>query len=422
MSVLRPFFSRILNRRSLLAALILTLAGGGGYYAYSSSQQKRPEQRYRLHRLETGDIRQSVSANGTLNPVSLVTVGTQVSGTVRKLYVDFNDQVKQGQVLLELDDALLGAQARQSAANVQNVAAALDLAKANEARMRQLFSQGYVSKQEMDQATQAHRSAQAQLVQARAAADKDRANLNYSVIRSPVSGVIVARNVDIGQTVAASLQTPTLFQVAQDLSKMQIYTAFAEADIGNIQVGMPVRFTVDAFPNRFFKGEVKQIRLNPTTTSNVVTYNVVVTVDNPEQTLLPGMTAYTNIVVAQRKGVLTVPNAALRFKPSDSKEGKAAMAKGEGKRTGSAGPQPGGTGSGEGSGSHRKRDSNSGTVHVVRGEEIRPVSVTLGITDNRNTEIVAGELKAGDSVVLGEALPAPDTAAASGSTLRMRMF
>lgn len=402
--------TKLFNKRIVFSVLALALAGGGSYYAYSNTQQKRPEQRYRLQKLELTDLRQSVSANGTLNPVTLVTVGTQVSGTVKKLYADFNDQVKAGQVLLELDDALLSAQARSSAANVQNMSAALDLARANEARMRQLFGQGYVSKQDMDQAVQANKSAQAQLAQARASADKDRSNLNYSVIRSPVSGVIVARNVDVGQTVAASLQTPTLFQVAQDLSKMQIYTSFAEADIGNIKVGMPVRFTVDAFPNRFFKGEVKQIRLNPTTTSNVVTYNVVVTVDNPEQILLPGMTAYTNIVVAQRKEILSVPNAALRFKPEESKAVDKAADKGAGKE------------GGKGAGGPRKRDSSSGTVYVVRGDEIKPVSITLGITDNRSTEVAAGELKAGDMVVLGEALPTADKGAGSNSTMRMRMF
>ena len=165
---------------------------------------------------------------------------------------------------------------------------------------------------------QARKAAKAQLALARAQNERDRAQLAYSIIRSPVSGVVVARNIDVGQTVAASFQTPTLFQIAQDLSRMQIDSSFAEADIGSIRVGQAVHFNVDAFPSRSFKGVVKQIRLNPTTQQNVVTYNVVVLVDNPEQILLPGMTSYVSIVVAEREDALLVPNAALRFKPAEN--------------------------------------------------------------------------------------------------------
>ncbi|MBL8439803.1 MAG: efflux RND transporter periplasmic adaptor subunit, partial [Betaproteobacteria bacterium] len=306
--------------RSLLVLLVgAALVGGVVWYSRDKAAQE-PEQRYKFQEIAVGEVVQSVSANGTLNPLILVNVGTQVSGTVRKLYVDFNDKVEQGQPLLELDQSLLEAQARASAANVANISASLDLAKANEARMKALLEREYVSRQEYDQALQTLRSAQAQLAQAKAAADKDRVNLNYTVITSPVSGVVVARLVDLGQTVAASFQTPTLIQIARDLSKMAIDTSFAEADIGNIREGQKVRFTVDAFPNRNFQGEVKQIRLNPTNQQNVVTYNVRVSVDNPEQVLLPGMTAYTNIAVAKRSDVLLVPNAALRFKPVGARE------------------------------------------------------------------------------------------------------
>ena len=204
--------------------------------------------------MEKGDISQTVSANGTINPVTLVSVGTQVSGTVKKLYVDFNSKVQKGQILLELDDALLAAQLKQSEANVQNAEASLDLATANEKRTRNLFALEYVAQQDLDTAIQAKKSAEAQLLLARAQLEKDRANLAYSVIRSPVSGVVVDREVDVGQTVAASLQTPTLFKIAQDLSKMQIDSNFAEADIGSIRVGQTVRFTVDAFADRRFRG------------------------------------------------------------------------------------------------------------------------------------------------------------------------
>jgi HlyD family secretion protein len=261
--------------------------------------------------------------------------------------------------------------------------ASVELASANEARVRSLFEQAYVSRQELDTAVQGKKAAEAQLQLTRAAVEKDRANLAYTVIRSPVSGVVVDRSVDVGQTVAASLQTPTLFKIAQDLSKMQIDANFAEADIGNIRVGQAVKFTVDAFAGRNFQGEVKQIRLSPTIQSNVVTYDVVVNVDNPEQILMPGMTAYVSIAVQERKEALLVPNAALRFKPVNAEPVK----KSEDAAAKSGKP---------------KRDGFSGTVYVLRGATLLPVSVTLGITDNRNTEIVGGELKAGDPVVVGD--------------------
>lgn len=298
------------------ATIVAGLVGGGIWFAKQRAAQA-PEQRYKLVTIEKGDVTQTVSANGTLNPVVLISVGTQVSGTVRKLFVDFNDKVKKGQPLLELDDALVAASERQSAANVINAQAALDLAQANEARIKQLFAQEYVSKQEYDQSQQALKSARAQLALARAQNERDRANVNFTVIRSPVDGVVIDRVVDIGQTVAASFQTPTLIKIAQDLSEMRIDTSFAEADIGSIREGQKARFTVDAFPNRSFVGDVQQIRLNPTNTQNVVTYNVRINVANPDHLLLPGMTAYVNIGVQKREGTLLVPNAALRYKPAD---------------------------------------------------------------------------------------------------------
>ena len=394
-----------LLRNALLLSLILA-GSGGGYLWYSRQTAQSPEQRYRIQAVEKGDIVQTVSANGTLNPVVLVNVGTQVSGTVTKLYVDFNDKVEKGQALLELDPSLYAAQSRQTAANVNNVSATLELARANETRMQALFAQEYISRQELDQARQARKSAEAQLAQARAAADKDKVNLGYTVIRSPVSGVVIDRVVDLGQTVAASLQTPTLIKIAQDLSEMRIDSSFAEADIGRIRVGQKVRFTVDAFPNRSFNGAVQQIRLNPTTTQNVVTYNVRVSLQNPDQTLLPGMTAYVNIAVDQRQDTLMVPNAALRFKPADSTEKTAEKP--------AAGATPG-----EGRGKGRKRDTSSGTVYVLDGDTIKPVSLRIGITDNRNTEVVEGDLKPGDRIILGEKTP---TAANKPSSVGMRMF
>jgi HlyD family secretion protein len=393
----------------LLAAAII----GAGIVIYRQLYGEVPQQ-YRSQAAEKGDISQTVSANGTINPVTLVSVGTQVSGTVKKLYVDFNSKVQKGQILLELDDALLAAQQKQSTANVQNAEASLELATANEARMRSLFAQEYVSRQELDSAVQAKKSAEAQLKLTQATVEKDRANLAYSVIRSPVSGVVVDRSVDVGQTVAASLQTPTLFKIAQDLSRMQIDANFAEADIGSIRIGQAVRFTVDAFPDRSFKGMVKLVRLNPTTVSNVVTYDVVINVDNPEQILLPGMTAYVNIAVAERKDVLLVPNAALRFRPANADISKAVASRNNAAQKANAGPA-------DGDAAKTRRNEYSGKVYILEQSEIKPVSVSLGITDNRNTEIVGGDLKAGDRIVIGEALVA-DQSKSAGSRPPMRMF
>lgn len=398
-------------------ALVAGLIGAGVWYAKQREAQN-PEVRYKLATLENGSVTQTVSANGTLTPLVLVNVGTQVSGTVKKLYVDFNDKVEAGQKLLELDQSLLQTVARQSAANVLNVQAAYDLAKANEARSKALLDKEYVSRQDYDQSRQALLSAQAQLAQAKAAADKDQVNLGYSQITSPVSGVVVARLVDIGQTVAASFQTPTLIQIAQDLSKMAIDTSFAEADIGNIKEGLPVKFTVDAFPNRNFTGKVQQIRLNPTNQQNVVTYNVRIRVDNPDFILLPGMTAYVSIGVQKRDDVLLVPNAALRFKPSDpdkkpeNAQKPASTANAPAGMGGDAAKGLGGPGKG------KKRDSQGGTVYVLADGEIKPVAVQIGITDNRNTEIIGGELKAGDRVVTGE----NSTGDKKPSSVGMRMF
>ena len=410
------------TKKIVLFVLAAGLLAGGLYALQRKQAAADPDKRYKTEALAKGSVTQSVSANGTLNPVTLVNVGTQVSGTVKKLHVDFNDLVAKGQILAELDDAIYSAQVRQSDASMASARAALQLAHANETRMQELFRQEYVSRQELDQAVQAREAAAAQLRLVSAQNDRDRANLGYSVIRSPVSGVVVDRQIDVGQTVAASFQTPTLFKIAQDLTQMQIYTTFAEADIGAIRVDQPVRFNVDAFPNRSFSGKVKQVRLNPTTQQNVVTYNVVVAVENPEKLLMPGMTAYVNIAVAQRKDVLLVPNTALRFKPTDTDKVEKAGGKADGEAAKSAnGGRPGGQLGDGGEKREKRRDAGSGTVHVLSEGRLKPLKISTGITDARFTEVVGGELKEGDRVITGENLPnaAP---AASSSTFRMRLF
>src|SRR4051812_45488744 len=386
-----------LLRAGLLVLLAAIALGGWAYWR--TSAQKPPEERYQLEDITYGDLTQTVSANGTLNPVVLVNVGTQVSGTVKKLYADFNSKVSAGQILLELDLTTYRAAVEQSTGSVASADAALKLARANEQRTRELFALEYVSKQDLDQAIQAREGAQAQLQTARGQLAKDRANLAYSIIRSPVSGVVVSRQIDTGQTVAASFQTPTLFQIAQDLTQMQIDTNVAEADIGKIQIGQPVRFTVDAFTGQRFEGKVKQIRLNPINQQNVITYDVVVGVSNPDLKLMPGMTAYVSFVIQERSNVLLAPNAALRFKPSDIE--RVGKRLGNGKRERTAKP-------------------TGPRVYVVRGEGITPVPVQIGITDGRYSEVVSGNLKAGDRVVLED--NQPDQGTRNAQPFRIRPF
>jgi HlyD family secretion protein len=249
--------------RILTVIAVLAVSGSLAWFIWGRNGADNA-QRYRTAEVERGDIVQSIAANGTLNPVVLVNVGTQVSGTVKKLAADFNDRVKPNQVLAELDPALFRAQLKQSEANLANARANLELAVAREKRNRDLYQKKFISSDALDQAVQTLESAKAQVMLAQAQVEKDRTNLAYSVIRSPISGVVVARNVDVGQTVAASFQTPTLFQIAKDLREMQIDTTVAEADVGAVQMGQKVKFSVDAFPERNFVGQVNQIRLNPT--------------------------------------------------------------------------------------------------------------------------------------------------------------
>ena len=376
-----------LAKKILFGLLVLGVAGGGTWWAMP--KKIAAADRYVTASMERGPITQSVAANGTLNPVVLVNVGSQISGIVKELHADFNDRVKAGQILLKLDPALSQAQLQQSEANLFSAKASVDLAQANETRERGLVAQGYDTQQNLDMSIQAFKAAQAQFNVAKAQVERDRTNLAYTVIRSPVDGVVVSRQVDLGQTVAASFQTPTLFQIAQSLSKMQIDSSYAEADVGNIRVGQPATFRVDAFPDRTFRGVVRQVRLNPTVQQNVVTYDVVVAVDNPDQVLMPGMTAYVNITVAQSKDALLVPNAALRFRPVDAAAGKNASR---------GGNRPKGTG--------KEKDATPmGTVYVIRGGLPVPLRIGLGITDNRMTEVRGSELKENDKVIVEDSQP-----------------
>lgn len=402
----------LLNRWT---ALLLTVGLiGGGYALYRQAKAPKPGERYLTAEITQGPVAQAVSANGTLNPVKLVSVGTQVSGTVKTLYTDFNARVKENQILAQLDDSLLRAQLGQSEANLSSARASLALAQSNFARIDQLFKQEYVSRQEYDQSRQALLAAQAAVAQTSAAVQKDRTNLGYTTIRSPVSGIVISRDIDVGQTVAASLQTPTLFKIAQDLRQMQIDSSFAEADVGQIKTGQAVTFRVDAFPGREFKGQVKEVRLNPTTQQNVVTYDVVVSVDNPEEILLPGMTAYVNVNLAARENTVLIPSAALRFRPAANNKA------GNGKPANERGNQPraaGGPRSGEGS-------SRGSTVYILQDNQPKAVRVKLGIGDGKFSELVEGDLKPGDRLIVEDTWQesAKKPGAANQQRPPMRMF
>lgn len=382
--MIRPF--RRIRLFIILATLLLS-----GWIWYWQSGSDSQQGRYKTQTIDRGDILQSISANGTLNPVVLVNVGTQVSGTVYRLHADFNDRVKAGDMLAELDPALFQAQLRQSEANVANDHVALKLAQRRMARNRALVEKGFISGDALDAVEQQLEVARAQLAVDNAQLARDRTNLNYSVIRSPISGIVIARNVDVGQTVAASFQTPTLFQIANDLRQMQIDTSVAEADIGQLHLHQVVHFTVDAFQEREFAGVVKQLRLNPTIQQNVVSYNVVVAVANDDETLLPGMTANVRFTVEQKQNVLRVPNAALRYKPAETDVDPTSASKPiEGKRL----------------------------LYRLEGSHRVPVYVKTGIADNNFTEIVEGDIKEGDELIIRE-MGDKDK---SGSKFRFRMF
>ncbi|HMK31156.1 MAG TPA: efflux RND transporter periplasmic adaptor subunit, partial [Terriglobales bacterium] len=327
-------------RRNRIWILII-LAAVAVFAAFRLNRKTAAE--YFTAKVERGDIRQVIDATGTINPVTLVQVGSQVSGMISKLYVDFNSKVTKGQVIAEIDPKLFQGAVLQAQADLQNAQATLAAAKSNlakdQATLKQnkldyeravgLAQQGVMSQQQLDQAKATYdaisaqvgsdraaiQQAEAQVAQKAASLKVAQTNLDYTIIRAPINGTVVNRNIDIGQTVAASLQAPTLFTIALDLTKMQVYAKTDEGDVGQIRPGHSADFQVDAFPKEIFHGVVHQVRMNATTVQNVVTYDTIIDFDNPDLKLFPGMTAYVSIPVASANDVTKVPNAALRFKP-----------------------------------------------------------------------------------------------------------
>lgn len=361
--------------------------------------------------VDRGPIVQRVTANGTLNPVELVNVGTQISGTVIRLHTDFNRPVKAGELLAELDPSILEAQIRQTEANLASARATLNNAELALKRNENLKARGFVSDGALDGLRKDVATASAQVQQIEAQLSRDRTNLGYSKIRSPIDGIVVNRGIDVGQTVAASFQTPTLFQIARDLRRMQIDTAVAEADVGVIKAGQPVRFTVDAFRDQEFSALVRMVRLNPTSQQNVVTYNVVIDVDNVTGNLLPGMTAQVSVITQRKDDVMRVPAAALRFRPPES------GAASERTSTGAEGGIPRKAEPGGQTGKGRRPGS---TVYQLGADNsLQPKEIKVGISDGRFTEVLEG-LNVGDAVVTRAAANGGSAGPTSG--FRFRMF
>ncbi|MGZ4875912.1 MAG: efflux RND transporter periplasmic adaptor subunit [Candidatus Angelobacter sp.] len=413
------------NKWTIIGVL---LAAIGLLTAFSYESKKTPQ--YFTETVQKGDIQNVVQATGTINAVTTVQVGSQVSGTIQTLSADFNSHVKKNQVIAQIDPslfqgALLQAKADLADAQANLIAAKANLDKAQAAaaqakldlnRYTTLAQEGVVPTQQMDTARATSQSADAavgaakaqvtqasaQVQQKSAAVTVAQTNLDHSTIRSPIDGTVIARSVDVGQTVAASLQAPTLFTIAQDLTKMQVYVSTDESDVGTIKTGQDVNFKVDAFPKDSFKGKVSAVRLNATTVQNVVTYTTIVDFDNPEMKLFPGMTAYVTVPVATANDVVKVPNGALRFTPdltaqqiSDLYQKAGIAAAGGARKGGKGAPQSSG------------QQATTAVVWKVNADKsVEPVQIKLGITDHTTTEVaqvMKGSLNPQDQVVTGSA-------------------
>jgi len=378
----------------ILVVAVLIIAGAA-YFLHGGSAGTQ----YVTTAASQGDIVQAVTATGTVNPVVTVQVGTYVSGPIVQMLCDFNTQVKKGQLCAKIDPSTYQMTLDQAEANLANGTAqlhkdeaTLDYARVTYERDQRLITENVISQDALDSAKSTYEAAVAQvgvdkasILQQQASVRAAKVNLGYTNIISPVDGTVVARNVDMGQTVAASFQTPTLFLIAQDLTKMQVDTNVSESDVGPVQVGQKAGFTVDAFPDRTFWGSVAQVRQSPITVQNVVTYDVVIAVSNPELLLKPGMTANARIVTAERDGVLKVPLQALRFSPTGAEEHQHHHGAANGTKT--------------------AQSDRNGHLWVSAGGKIRRVKVVRGLDDGNVVEIVSGDLHPGDQVIIDQSSP-----------------
>lgn len=407
------------GRRRWRWALLLAIAAAVLFAGYLWKHQSAPARTYVTATVDMGPVTPTVIASGTVNPVNTIQVGTYVSGVIRSLSCDFNTRVRAGQLCARLDPRPYQSAVDQETANLATANAQLQKDRANLAfakiiydRDQELLKRGIVSQETVDTARNAYAQAQSQIAldqaiieQRRAALNAARINLGYTDIVSPVDGTVVSRNVTQGQTVAASFQTPTLFLIATDLTKMQVDTNVSESDIGRVAVGNAATFTVESFPGRTFGGKVNQVRQAPQTVQNVITYDVVVGVDNSERLLMPGMTAAARIVTQHRDKVLRVPAAALRYTPAETEGKRPARA------SGTARPEA-------------KRSGKSAQVWVLRAGQPHRVPLVTGLDDDVYVEVVQGELHAGDAVIVSERNPAArdaDGGGAAATAPRLRL-
>ena len=366
-------------RKILIALVIVSLLFWGIAWAITQ-YNKTP--RYKVRKIKRTTITETVEASGTINPVTTVNIGSQVSGMISAIYVDFNSKVTKGQLLAQIDPSLFQAQVEKAQgdlnsakANYEKIKAMLIYDKKNYERYKKLYTKRYVAKSDVELAEATYKSdvaqldaMSAQIAQANATLQNNLTNLKYTKIISPVDGVVVSRDVDVGQTVAASFQTPTLFMVAQDLTKMQIEVNVSEADIGRVAVGQDVDYTLDGYADMTFRGKVSQVRISPTTVNNVVTYNVIVEVDNEDQKLKPGMTANVSIITNRKDDALCVPNDALRFTPTEMTGGQKYKEQG---------------------------------IWVMRYRKPVRVSIKTGAKNNDITEIISKDIKENERVIIG---------------------
>jgi HlyD family secretion protein len=425
----------------IIAAVIVVVAAVAVWMIVGKKKSEAVQ--YKTAKVEKGDIQVTVRASGTLQAVTTVQVGTQVSGIIKKIYVDFNSVVKEGQVIAVLDTILLAQAVEDARASLRKSDIQVNQAKRDFDRTKILFEQKVMAQADYDLALTTYETAVANAISSQSALNRAKINLRYATIIAPIAGVVVSRAVDVGQTVAASFSTPTMFTIANDLTKMQVQANIDEGDIGKIKVDQTVKFTVDAYPDLTFDGTVRQVRLQPVVTQNVVNYTVIIDVPNPDLKLLPGMTANIIVLVQEEKDILKVPSTALRFSPPQEyldaleknlpdsvKKMRARWAGGSGGHTGAGNGTGSGSGDGSGGGSGRgaaarqgmtaggmggmmtgspgggegRRRGGFGVLWVKVGDSLERRRVRAGVTDGLNTE-VRGKIKEGEEVVTGTVTP-----------------
>ena len=390
-----------MRRHTATLLLLLTVLG--------ACKRGKKDEQYKTEKVDRGNVTMTVTATGTLSAVTTVQIGSQVSGVIARLYADFNSEVKAGQLLAELDPTPFQQQVEQRRADLTRAQVQVEDARLKYDRQKRLLDAGLTSQAEVDAAKAVYDGARAQVQQSSAALSGAQTNLRYTKITSPTDGIVVDKQYEVGQTVAASFQAPVLFQIAQDLTKMQVQADVDQSDIGRVQVGQVARFSVDAYPDEEFRGRISQIRYNAQVNQNVVTYPVILEVSNPEGRLRPKMTANVTIDVSTVRNVLRVPNAALRFKPPAEQGEKSASG-----TTGGGDPVQRAARSGQGGGPagaaaqmpRGRRDGGAAakaqTVYVMGvDKKLAPVQIRTGISDGRFTQVVSGALKEGDAIVVG---------------------